>query len=351
VTYTLQDAAGAQSTGTVSVLIQGHDQAPVAIDDKVSVEAANPTTLSTLLANDSDPDAGDGLHIQGLPAHTAAGASLSLDAEGNVIYDPGSAFTGLAPGGTASDSFTYTVVDSHGLASQATAHVTVSGSALPEDALTLVRFLAQDESTENLYDQILSQAQDALGEPVTLVSIDTTGMEGTAHLDGTSLVYTADGADLEALWGDEEVDIGFDFTVRTASGALHVGRVDVTVNGYNDDPVAGADQATVSAGGATGNLWDVLLANDHDVDLGQTLTIESVDATGAAGRLTIDLAHHEIVYHADTSALAGLPAGQTVHDHFTYELADGVGGHATGVVDVTVQGSASLTSASGWLVA
>jgi len=354
-TYVVRDAQGATSTATAHVLIHGANDAPFAVGDAVNAGAHGATVLSGLVSNDIDPDQGDTLRISGLPAVSAHGATLVLQADGSVTYDPGEIFGGLPAGQTATDSFTYTVTDAHGASSTATVNLTVTGGPVAEPDLVIADAVLEDGSTDNLLGAILEQAAFALGEPVTLVSIDTTGLVGSVTHTATELVYTADAPSLDALWGDGKERVGFLYTVQTASGALHTGGVQIDVFGVNDAPAAQADAVSVGSGSASANLWSQLLANDHDPDVGQLLDISAIDTAGALGRITFDAATQSVVYHADTAAVAHLAPGQTLTDTFHYTLHDEEGATSIGLVTVTVSGASAAAMAaaeppgSGWV--
>ncbi|CAA9518026.1 MAG: Alkaline phosphatase [uncultured Sphingomonas sp.] len=135
-TYTLQvrvtDAAGLSSQNAVTVSVGDLNEAPAAANDAASVDedAASTNLWAQLLGNDRDVDAGDSLSIAGVDT----GATL-----GTVIFDPATQslryladddlFDALAPGATATDSFSYTVRDAAGLTSTASVAVTVTGIA------------------------------------------------------------------------------------------------------------------------------------------------------------------------------------------------------------------------------
>ncbi|WP_085316048.1 Ig-like domain-containing protein [Derxia lacustris] len=129
--YAATDAGGERISGQVTLVVQPQPDAPVAAADAVTAGNAGSTLIagSTLTANDHDADPGDTLTVVAVPAHTAAGASLTLN-NGNLVYDPSSAFAQLLPGQTGVDSFSYAVSDASGRTSEATVSVTVTGSPI-----------------------------------------------------------------------------------------------------------------------------------------------------------------------------------------------------------------------------
>ncbi|MBR1241576.1 VCBS repeat-containing protein [Bradyrhizobium sp. AUGA SZCCT0274] len=91
-------------------------------------DTAQTIAAATLLANDSDVDAGTTLALTGVSAISAFGATVTLNGS-TISYDPSSAaqLQALAAGQFATDTFTYTVSDGQGGTSTATVTLTVSG--------------------------------------------------------------------------------------------------------------------------------------------------------------------------------------------------------------------------------
>jgi hypothetical protein len=100
----------------------------------------------------------------------------------------------------------------------------------------------------------------------------------------------------------------------------------------NDDPVVVNDTLTVFQNSAATTVN--VLANDSNVEAGETLTITAV-TQGAHGTVTMSSTS---VQYAPALDYAGA-------DSFTYTVADGNGGTATGTVNVTVQAKPSITIA------
>ena len=118
--YTACDTGGACGAALVTVAITVNHP-PVAVGDSYSMNtgATLNVTAPGLLANDSDPDAGDQLQAR-LGTGVGAG-SLLLRSDGSFTYTPAAGFAGT-------DTFTYFVTDRSGLAS---APVPVSISVVP----------------------------------------------------------------------------------------------------------------------------------------------------------------------------------------------------------------------------
>lgn len=90
------------------------NQAPIARDDAVST-AQNRSVTFNPLANDSDPE-GNRFGVSEINGRAVAagdtvtlgsGASVRLNADGTFSYDPGAGSTALGTGQSATDSFSY----------------------------------------------------------------------------------------------------------------------------------------------------------------------------------------------------------------------------------------------------
>ena len=122
--------------------------------------------------------------------------------------------------------------------------------------------------------------------------------------------------------------------------------VTLTITGINDAPIATADALTVTANARlTGDVSGVL-ANDSDIDSGDTLRISAVNgATDGVGR-QITLPSGALLklnsdgsYSYDPNGRYNkLAAGVTATDSFSYTVRDGGGLTATATVTLTIRG-------------
>ena len=271
---------------------------PLATADTASV-AEDGFVDVAVLANDSDPDAGQTLSVSavGSPSHGTA----SLQPNGSVRYTPAANYNGA-------DSFTYTVSDGNGGTAQGTVSITVTPVndapvANPDSAS-----VAEGSSVDV---PVLANDTDVDGDSLSLAGVGAAA-HGTAsaNLDGT-VHYVPSGS----YTGPDS----FTYTVSDGTTTAQ-GSVSISVTAINHPPVANADSATVAEDGSV----DVdVLANDTDVD-GNTLSLTGV---GAAS-------------HGATSVVAGkaryVPAANyNGSDSFSYTVSDGTA-TSTGAVSITV---------------
>lgn len=252
----LNPADGNQGTDTVedvealvfddmTIYLDGRNNGPLAVDDAATVAENGNVTLD-VVANDFDFE-GDALSVTSV-AGGAQGTSVTINADGTVTYDSGTAFDYLAVGETATDSFTYVVDDGNGGNSTGTVTVTVTGVNDDPTAQNGTGTVQEDGvlvATGNL------NANDADANDVLTYNVvgSGTGTYGSIAIDANgNWTYTL-ANDSDAVQnlntGDSVVD-SFVFEVSDGHGGVATANVDVTVNG--------ADDATSIAG--TGVLYE-----------------------------------------------------------------------------------------------
>ena len=150
--YEIADPHGEVSSATVTIVVQGVNDAPVAnpdsytVDqDKILVAPLIDPALAGILDNDTDDDTGDSIsvsQVQGsalqnstITIGTDLNATVTITSDGNMTYDPTTAFDpnaaftlpDIARGVSDDDTFTYTIADGDGLTSQTTVTISVIG--------------------------------------------------------------------------------------------------------------------------------------------------------------------------------------------------------------------------------
>ncbi|MBE1299966.1 MAG: tandem-95 repeat protein [Alteromonadaceae bacterium] len=385
-TYQVSDSAGGTATGNVSISINQINDAPVAVDDTVSVAESSSQTL-TPLDNDSDVD-NDPLRIE---SASAVNGQLTFT-ETQINY--------TAPDTEGTDTVTYTISDGL-LTASASIAIAVTGVndapvANPDTATT-------DEDTTVTID-VLANDTDEDGDTLTISSASATSgsveiignqlsYSPTANFNGTAtLTYIisdpsnatssasvtvtvtavndapsvvsdsvttnedtavtinplSNDSDVEndtliiqtvsavtgtaVLDGDTAItytpeadfngSVDITYLASDQNGGTSTGTISVTVNAVNDSPVTGEDTAAALQG-ETINITP--LDNDTDVD-GDTLTI--TEATATTGTVTIDSTSTSLSFTAQTDTT------DTVT--INYAVSDGNGGTATGTVTVSV---------------
>ena len=334
-TYTITDGNGHVSTATATVTITGVTQnaAPVAADDTFGLneDSGAADVTASLVGNDSDPD-GDMFTVTAVQAVSEKGATVTVDKDGKVTYDAGQIFADLEDGEKATDSFTYTITDSNGLTSTATATVVISGVSdeveMPEwDAYFIV---AEDGTEDNIWGPLVESFS------FDIVGVDTSHTLGTVEFDLEAgiLSFTADHDSTDHLNFDQHQETWF--TVLGAEGEKIV--VGLWIEGNNDAIIAVDDNISMEEGATTGNLWSQMVSNEIDPDGSvHWHEILSVGTAGTQGIVTFDPVSRSVTYSAANLDLA---PGETLVDSFTYTVDDSFGATDTATVYVTVTGTA-----------
>ncbi|WP_201861817.1 Ig-like domain-containing protein [Microvirga soli] len=110
---------------SVTWIVDGRNDAPVARNDRIGAVEEVGRTVIAVLANDRDMD---GDTLRPIRWTTPSDGSVSLDARGNLVFDPGTDFQALSAGETATVRFAYTVSDGNGETDTAAVTLQVRGA-------------------------------------------------------------------------------------------------------------------------------------------------------------------------------------------------------------------------------
>ncbi len=295
-TYTIDDGHGGTDTATVTVTVA--NGVAVARPDSITAAGGTPVTI-TVLANDDDDPNGQPLTITtDLPGH----GSASVGADRRITYTPAAGFLGV-------DTFHYQLDDLAGGVTSATVTVTVVNTP----PVCRADAVATDTDTAVII-AVLDNDDDPNGDQVTLDGAGGAGFGTVADNGDGTLTYTPD----TGFYGTDS----FGYAIRDPSGSTDSAIVTVTVR--NAAPIALDDHYVVRPG-VPATL--ALLANDHDPNTGQVLSVASV---GPVARGTLTLAAGTVTYRAGIGSVGA--------DIFDYVLTDDLGRTDTGTVTITIDG-------------
>lgn len=332
-TYTLSDGQGATASATITITVEGANDAPVTAADTLDVDEDGAWVLAGVLDNDSDAE-GDAMSISFSGMVGSNGGVFTMDDGGNLIFIPGTDFDDLNVGQSRQTSFTYDVNDVHGAQTASTVTVTVHGandapvavgdsfSVYEDDAMILGALTLNDSDIDGGVLQVDTSAVVA-GDNGGLFSFD----------DGGSLVFNPNG-DFNDLAEGESRSTRFDYTLYDGQGGTSLATVVVEVMGLNDAPVAVDD--TLAAYADHAMALGSALANDSDPE-GHALELAQVQAAGSNGGLLALDDSHNLVFNPD-GAFDDLRAGETRDTVFAYTVADSLGGLSQALLTVTVTG-------------
>ncbi|MGF1525007.1 MAG: beta strand repeat-containing protein, partial [Leptolyngbyaceae cyanobacterium] len=291
-TYTIEDSFGTVDTATVTVTIDGVNDAPVAVDDDFTTDEDVPLS-DTVFTNDSDIDS---TTLTATLLTDVSDGSLTLNADGSFSYTPDANFNGT-------DSFTYQISDGD-LTDTATVSLTVN--PVNDDPTAVDNTTSTPENTAVVID-VLSNDSDVDGDSLTTTAVGTAG-NGSASInpDGT-VTYTPDA-------GFSGTD-SFTYTISDGNGGTDTAAVTVTVSATaNQDPVANDD--SFSTDEDTDLSGDVFADNGNGADSdpdGDTLTATVLS----------DVSNGSLTLNGDGSFSYTPDANFNGTDSFTYQISDG----------------------------
>ncbi|ARU88113.1 VCBS domain-containing protein [Pseudomonas sp. M30-35] len=391
-TYTATDNGGLSDPAQLSILIIGRNDPPVGVDDSATAIEAGGINNNTpgvnpsgnVLSNDTDLENGV-LTVTGIRTGTESGTgtngtvgtslrglygNLTLNSNGTWNYVLDNSLAAVQAlrisGQTLTETFTYTVEDPYLADDTAQLVITIDGRndtpVAVDDNATAVEAGGIFNGTPGVNPQgnVLDNDTDvdsvANGETKQVLSASSeTGNTSSAGqvLVGRygSLTLNADGSyqyvldnnnpTVQALrTAGETLRETFTYRMRDAAGAESSARLNLLIQGANDNPLAVNDSNVASdqlpAPQTSGNV----LPNDSDVDGGDSLQVVAIrtgaeDATGTTGAIGQPLVgrYGTLVLNADGSytysidltnneVLAAAGLGQVLSDVFTYTLGD-----------------------------
>ncbi|MPY23698.1 Ig-like domain-containing protein [Shewanella sp. YLB-07] len=295
--YTIDDGHGGQDSALFNVMVNGVNDAPIAVDDSATLnEDANVTV--PVLANDSDID-GDSLTVTVQPA---ANGVASVTALGLVQYTPNAHFNGA-------DSLTYTISDGNGASASAVLSILVS--SVNDHPIAINDAVSLDEDT-SVTIQVLENDSDLDKDLLVVTAQSPSHGDVTVGLDG-NISYTP----VQDFNGIDSLT----YSIDDGHGGTAQAQLTITINAINDQPVAVDDYAYVTE---DGSVTFSVLSNDSDVDNdGLTVTLDTAS-------------HGSTVNHNDGSVSYTPDANFNGSDSVQYSVSDGQGGAAQAVIYLNV---------------
>ncbi len=326
--YFVNEGEVASDPVSVTIIVQSANDRPILQNDRSAPTLAGDTirfALGDLQNNDSDID-GDTLVISSI-SDAVNGTVEALD--GSILFKIDDNARGLA-------TFVYTVDDGHGGISTATVIVPIvaainAAPSIASDTVILV--------PENQLEVQTVWASDADIWQDLAFSVaggaDSNAFEINAKTGELRFIGAPDYERPANANGDGL----YELIVRVSDGLSSNDQLLVVkVLDANEAPDARDDIAILDEDDHTDNLISLLLANDSDVDSGDTRKVIDVTTAGTHGRVVFDSASQTLVYFADSDAQDALRANQSADDVFRYTISDAAGQTSTATVRITVRG-------------
>ncbi len=326
-TYTMgvNDGNGGTAYQTFTINIAGSNDGPVATADVNGADvvfeagidalgapvAGDSSAVGNVLTNDTDADFADTRTVQGVAAGSFAGpltgsvgtavtgtyGTLNIAAGGGYTYTLNNADSdtdGLAVGQTATDVFSYTVVDSQGATATTSVTITITGT---NDAPVILvaddtGAVTEDQSTPSIGDfgfitfddvdltdthsvSVTAAGGNTLGGSLTAIIMTPATGAGTGQIGWN---YAVANGFAQYLAAGQTVTEDFTVTLSDGNGGTVSQLVSITITGTNDTPVITAGGTTTgaiteAAGLATTTVAATGSFEVTDVDANNTLTI------------------------------------------------------------------------------
>nr|WP_315981314.1 VCBS domain-containing protein [Aliamphritea spongicola] len=330
---TVTDENGATDTQQIQITVNGTNDAPVAgADVTASVNEGDSAINGQLSATDADDSASLSFSVTN---GASVPAGFTLDADGSYSFNPqDAAYDGLDAGDVQTLTIPVTVTDENGATDTQQIQITVNGT---NDAPVAG---ADVTATVNEGDSAISgqlTATDA-DDSASLTFSVTTGASVpagfTLNTDG-SYSFNPQDAAYESLDAGDVQTLTIPVTVTDENGATDTQQIQITVNGTNDAPVAGADvTATVNEGDSA--ISGQLSATDADESASLSFSVSNGASVPAGFTLSSDGSYS---FDPQNAAYDGLSAGEIQTLAIPVTVTDQEGDTDTQLINITVNGT------------
>jgi VCBS repeat-containing protein len=245
---------------------------------------------------------------------------LTVREDGSFLFDPRDLYDSLAEGESATVSFAYRAND--GSLDSTAAWVTLNIVGANDAPQAADDVFTGAENTLQRLDVLANDADVDRQSALSVVQATVAAGSGTAWIEDNQVLFDP-GADFDYLATGNMAYVLVEYEIRDEQGATAKAQATVAVTGLNDAPVALAD---VASGWENASLTVNVLANDSDVDTGDTLSLASV---GVAGHGSVAIVGGALVYTPY--------AHYSGSDAFSYTVRDAEGATSSAAVEVWLE--------------
>lgn len=344
-TVTATDGGGMDDSATIGIELTDVNESPVLADQAFSVSSSIPDGFVIGTVSVADPDVDDTFVFEMIGSSPST-TLFSIDSNTGAISVPDA--DDLTPGTDFVLSVRVMDMGGTGLSDDANITASVIPNVLPiavddlvvtgEDSSLVIDVLADNGNGEDSD----PDGDDGDLSVTAFDAVSSLGASVTDQGDGTFIYDSSSAAGLQSLAVDETVTDTFTYEISDLDDGKDSATVFITVSGFNDLPAAVNDELTVDEDSMTSfnPLADNGNGPDNDPDVGDTLTVTSVDITSSLGADVTLGGDGMVSYDPRTSAtLQALSAtGSPMVDTFTYHVSDSHAGTDTATVFMTVLG-------------
>ena len=293
--YTVSDGQRNTDVATVTIVIEGNNDPPMAADD-TETTTEDMTVSSSVLLNDSDPE-GDTIRLVvdtmngsssnvGQEITLPSGAKVFLTSDGLYTFDPNGQYESLNDSETALVTFEYTITDGFGGTAGATATIVISGvndppvaenddlGPAPAGLPVTYNLLTNDVNPEQQDELVVTEVE---GQSIGSSGSTTISLSSGALLtiDGSTGEMTVDpNGQFDSLNGSQTATITFEYVVADGNGATDSAIVTLTLLGRDTDEPSSMPSAPPSTTPCVASYYENQLLNngEPDPDFGNLLS-------------------------------------------------------------------------------
>ncbi|WP_261842456.1 VCBS domain-containing protein [Aliamphritea ceti] len=330
---TVTDESGATDTQQIQITVNGTNDAPVAgADVSATVSEGDSAISGQLAATDADDSASLSFSVTS-GANTPAGFTLNSD--GSYSFNPqDAAYDGLDAGDVQTLTIPVTVTDENGITDTQQIQITVNGTNDAPVAGADVSATVSEGDSAISGQLSATDADDSASLSFSVTSGASVPAGFTLNSDG-SYSFNPQDAAYDGLDVGDVQTLTIPVTVTDENGATDTQQIQITVNGTNDAPVAGADvSATVSEGDSA--ISGQLSATDADDSASLSFSVTSGASVPAGFTLNSDGSYS---FNPQDAAYDGLDAGDVQTLTIPVTVTDENGATDTQQIQITVNGT------------
>ena len=233
--YIVSNGNGDIDNATVTIVINGANDAPTAVSNSgsgFSTSESSAFTTLNVLSNDTDPDGSDTLSVISINSSGTQGL-VNNNGDGTFGYTPNGQFESLAVGEQASDSFTYTISDGNGGSDSGTVTITINGA---NDAPTAVSnsgsgFSTNKDHTFTTANVLGNDTDPDSSDTLSVLSINSSSTLGTVTSNGNGTFNYDPNGQFDALGEGDQATDTFIYTVSDGNGGMDTAVVTIVITG------------------------------------------------------------------------------------------------------------------------
>ncbi len=339
--YDITDGTGNTIQQTVTITIDGINDAPITGNVGQILSEDNSSTTLNLLDNSFDPDTNDVLTASNVTLLSGDAAGITIN--GNALDIDPNAYNYLAVGETEVITYSFDVSDGNGGLASQTATIVIQGA---NDQPTVTGQIARSavESDPSFTIDLLQGAVDPdASDSLTIENLTLTGDVTGLTIDVALNSVTIDPSAYADLGSGEVETIVLVYQVVDSEGAAVDQTAVITITGENGNPqVSGIVTGTANEDDAVFSVD--LLDGASDPDVNDILSVANlVLDSGDDSGVTVMGSQLQIA----PSAYNYLAVGEQVTIEYSYDVQDDQGGSTTQSARITITGTNDVPTVSG----